>query len=227
MGMATGLIASPCASPVLAALLGYVTIKQSYFLGFWLLVVFGLGMGVLYITIGSAYGEFAGYFKRARLAVWAKRVLGIVLLIPATFYLRSLVRWNGVFHPGVDAGSPRIEWVSSREEGFKFAQKTNRPVMIEFYADWCPPCRALEASFFKSDKIIKLSYQLVPIRLDATIATTEVKKAIADYHVIGWPAFYFFSPDGHIYDDLTVISYDPKKIEEAIRESISRSGGSS
>lgn len=227
MGLATGLIASPCASPVLAALLGYVGLKQNYMLGFVLLVVFGLGMGLMFVIFGSAYGVFAEHFKARRWTVWVRRALGIILLIPAVFYLRSLVRWNGVFHPGVDTGKPRVEWVSSREDGLKFARQSNRPVMIEFYADWCPPCRALETSFFRQDDIIKISYFMVPIRIDATLATPEAKQAISDYHVVGWPAFFFLSPDGKVYDDLTVISYDPGKLEESMREAVSRAGGGS
>lgn len=222
VGMATGLIASPCASPVLAALLGYVGLTQSYFQGFFLLIVFGLGMGFFFLVIGSAYGELAGKYKKGRRPVWAKRVLGILLLVPAVFYLRSLVRWNGMFHPGIDTGKPRVEWVATQDAGLKFARQSNRPVMIEFYADWCPPCRALEASFFRRDDVIKLSYLMIPIRIDATLSTSEAKKAIADYHVVGWPSFYFLSPDGKLYEDLTVISYDPQKIEEAMREAVAR-----
>lgn len=225
MGMATGLIASPCASPILVSLLGYVTIKQSYFMGFWLLAVFGFGMGLLFIVISSAFGILADRWKRARWTIWVKRCLGIMLLIPATFYLRSVVRWNGVFHPGIDAGKPRVEWIFSHEEALKFARQSKMPLMVEFYADWCPPCRALETSFFKKDDIIKLSYRMVPVRIDATVATPEAKKAIAKYHVIGWPAIYFLSPEGDVYKDLTVISYDPKKIEMSMYEAIARAEG--
>nr|HPQ81913.1 cytochrome c biogenesis protein CcdA [bacterium] len=46
-GMGTGLIASPCAGPILAALLGYVALTRSYAAGFSLLVVYGIGMGLM------------------------------------------------------------------------------------------------------------------------------------------------------------------------------------
>ncbi len=227
MGLATGLIASPCASPVLAALLGYVGLKQDYALGFVLLVAFGLGMGLMFVVFGSAYGVFAEHFRTKRWSIWVRRALGVILLIPAVFYLRSLVRWDGVFHPGLDTGKPRVEWVSSQEVGFKFAKQSNRPIMIEFYADWCPPCRALETSFFRRDEIIKMSYLMVPVRIDATTDTPEAKQAVSDYHVVGWPAFFFLSPDGKLYEDLTVISYDPGKLENSMREAVSRAGGGS
>ncbi len=225
MGLATGLITSPCASPVLAALLGYVGAKQSYAAGFTYLVVFGLGMGLVFILFGSVYGMIAGRWKGARSAVWVRRALGIILLIPALFYLRALVRWDGVFHPAVDAGKPRVEWVVSKEDALKFARQSGRPIMIEFYADWCPPCRSLETSFFKRDDIVGLSYQLVPLRIDATVATPEAQKAVDDFGVVGWPAFFFLSPDGNVYDELTVISYNPEKLEESMRAAISLAGG--
>ena len=225
MGLATGLITSPCASPVLVALLGYVGLKQSYILGFLLLVVFGLGLGLMFVIFGSAYGMFAGKFKGGKRAVWARRALGIVLLVPAVFYLRSLVRWDGVFHPAEDTGKPRVEWIASQDDGLKFARSSNRPVMLEFYADWCPPCRALETSFFRRGDIIKMSYLMVPVRIDATVSTSEVNKTVSDYHVIGWPAFYFLSPDGKIHEDLTVVSYDPEKLESSMRQAVERAGG--
>ena len=225
MGLATGLIASPCASPVLVALLGYVGLKQSYALGFLLLVIFGLGMGLLFIIFGAAYGELAGKFKSGKWAVWIKRALGIMLLIPAVFYLRSLVRWDGVFHPGAETGKPRVEWVVTKEEGLKFARQSGRPVMVEFYADWCPPCRTLENKFFKEEEVIDLAYKMVPVKIDATVSTPEVDAMVREFHVIGWPAFFFMSPEGRMYDDLTVISYDPDRLLESMREAVKRSGG--
>lgn len=225
MGLATGLIASPCASPVLVALLGYVGLKQSYALGSLMLVIFGLGMGLLFIIFGAAYGELAGKFKSGKWAVWVKRALGILLLIPAVFYLRALVRWDGVFHPGVDEGKPRVEWVMTKDDGLKFARRSGRPVMVEFYADWCPPCRTLENRFFKDEEVIKLSSMLVPVKIDATVSTPEVNRMIEEFKVIGWPAFFFMSPDGRIYDDLTVMSYAPEKLLESMREAVKRAGG--
>lgn len=225
MGLATGLIASPCASPVLVALLGYVGLKQNYALGSLLLVIFGLGMGSLFIIFGAAYGELAGKFKSGKRAVWVRRALGVLLLIPAVFYLRALVRWDGVFHPGVDTGKPRIEWVATKKDGLKFAGRSGRPMMVEFYADWCPPCRTLESKFFTNEEVMDLAYKMVPVRIDATVSTPEVDALVREFHVIGWPAFFFLSPDGKLYDDLTVISYDPDKLLESMREAVKRSGG--
>ena len=221
-GIGLGLIASPCASPVLAALLGYVALKQSYLMGFSLSVVFGLGMGVVFIIIGSAFGMLASRLRGTKWMVRVKYLLGVLLLLPAIFYLRSVVRWNGVFEPARDLKQPRVEWVTSYDKGLRFAQKAGRPIMMEFYADWCPPCRAMEAKFFKRKDIVKLSYSLVPIRVDATVGGVKVEKIIDKYKVMGWPTILFLSPQGKVYKDLTVISYDSHKLLENMRAAIIR-----
>lgn len=221
-GIGIGLVASPCASPVLIALLGYVALKQSYLTGFSLLIVFGLGMGLVFIIIGSAFGMLANKLRGGRWMVRVKYLLGILLLLPAIFYLRSLVRWNGVFEAARDEKRARVEWVTTYEDGLKFARQSGRPIMMEFYADWCPPCRTLEAKFFKRKDIVKLSYRLVPIRIDATVGKAQVDKIIDDYNVVGWPTIIFLSPQGEVYKNLTVISYDPKKLEENMRAAIAR-----
>jgi thiol:disulfide interchange protein DsbD len=226
-GVGIGLISSPCASPVLAALLGYVTLNRSYILGFSLLIVFGLGMGLFFIVMASFFGELAGRLRGGKWMVRVKQLLGILLLLPAIFYMRSLVRWDGVFRPGHDLERPRVEWILSHEEGLKFAKNSGRPVMIEFYADWCPPCRALDSKFFRREDIIRISYQLVPVRLDATVSSSEVENAVEQYRVVGWPTIVFLSPHGEVYGDLTVVSFDPEKIEANMREAIARSRGGS
>lgn len=223
-GVGIGLIASPCASPVLAALLGYVTLNKSYMLGFGLLILFGLGMGLFFIVMASFFGELVGKLKGGKWMVRVKQLLGVLLLLPAIFYMRSLVRWDGVFHPGYDSEKPRVEWVLSYEEGMKFAKTSGRPVMIEFYADWCPPCRALDSKFFRRGDIIKISYQLVPVRLDATVSRPEVEKAVEQYGIVGWPTIIFISPQGKVYEDLTVVSFDPEKIEANMHEAVARAG---
>ena len=220
-GLGTGLVASPCSGPVIAALLGYVALQRSYATGFALLIVYGLGMGVLIMLLGAAYGQLADRLKGGMWILWVKRALGIILLFPAVFYMGSLFGWppQGSLLPKDEL---RIEWLGGEQDALRFAARESRPVMIEFTASWCPPCRALDRRFFSREDIVQLSFRLVPLRVDATVETGEVARLIDRYRVAGWPSIVFLDPQGRPYRDLRVSDHDPGAIERSMREAIRR-----
>lgn len=222
-GIGLGLIASPCAGPVLAALLGHVALQGSYITGFALLVVYGLGMGAIMLLIGAGYGELAGKLKGGRWMIWIKRFLGLILLIPALFYLAALV---GIGQPKeAIPGSPQVEWMTDEAAALESAMLEGKPVMMEFTASWCPPCKTLEEDFFTRTKIVTLSFMAVPLRIDATVENARVRRLIEKYGVVGWPTVVFLSPEGKPYSDLRVGHYDPQAIEEGLKEAICRAKG--
>jgi len=222
-GIGLGLIASPCAGPVLAALLGYVALQGSYVRGFALLVVYGLGMGVVLMLLGATFGELADKLRGGAWMVWIKRALGIMLLFPAAFYMGVLLGFGDDVR--VIGGEPRVEWVMSEREALKLASESNRPVMMEFTASWCPPCQKLERSFFSRANIVSMSYMMVPLRVDATVETPEVRRLINKYGVAGWPSVIFLDPKGRQIRELRVNDYDPGAIEEGMKEAICRTKG--
>lgn len=219
-GLGLGLVASPCAGPVLAALLGYIALQQNYPLGFLLILIYSLGFGLLFIILGSCYGELAGKLRSGPWMLWIRRVLGVMLLFPAAFYIGSLFDWSS--RSSIDR--PRVEWVLVEDDALKFAANEGRPIMMEFTAEWCPPCRKLDRSFFSREDIVKLSYRLVPMRVDATIETRDVRRLLEEHRVLGMPAIIFLDFKGRPYDDLRISDYEPAKIEANMIEAIKRSG---
>ncbi len=222
-GVGLGLIASPCAGPVLAALLGYVALQGSYLTGFALLVVYGVGMGLIMMLLGAGYGELAEKLRGGAWMVWIKRALGVILLVPAVFYIGVLM---GLGDEGRVMGAmPGVEWVRSENDALKTAREEGRPVMIEFTASWCPPCVKLENDFFRRANIVSLSYMIVPLRVDASVETPKVRRLISKYGVFGWPTVIFLGPDGRQFRDLRVNHYEPDAIEEGMKEAICRAKG--
>lgn len=219
-GMALGLVASPCSGPVLAALLGYVALQANYLTGFALLIVYGIGMGILMILLGACYGELAGKLRGGAWMLWIRRTLGLVLLFPAAYYMGVFFNWSPLSHFSAD--TPHIEWQTNENDALNMATKTGKPIMMEFTAEWCPPCNALERDFFSRTDITGLSHGMIPLRVDATLETKDVRDLISRYHVIGWPTVIFMAPHGKIYDDLRVNDYDPPAVEQGMREAIIR-----
>ena len=92
MGLVGGIIAAPCTGPVLAAILAYVAVSGNPFFGFSLLFVFSLGLGVLFMVIGTFSGAIARLPKSGRWMESVKSVFGILLFAFALYFLKDVVR---------------------------------------------------------------------------------------------------------------------------------------
>jgi len=87
VGAASGLVASPCTSPVLFGLLTFVATTQSVFYGGFLVFAFSLGMGVLLIVVGTFSGLAAALPRPGQWMVGTKKALGLLMLVLAEYYL--------------------------------------------------------------------------------------------------------------------------------------------
>lgn len=80
-----------------------------------------------------------------------------------------------------------IDWVQySEAELFKASEK--KGVIIDFYADWCIPCKELDALTFSDENVIKLSEDFVNLKADMTKSLSPEVEALREkYNIIGVP----------------------------------------
>jgi thioredoxin:protein disulfide reductase len=93
-GLVSGSVASPCLSPGLIFLLSIVTALANKLLGFLFLFVFGIGLSIPLLFIGSFSGSLA---LLPRAGVWmieVKRILGLLMIATCFYFLNSIIPYS-------------------------------------------------------------------------------------------------------------------------------------
>ncbi len=90
-----------------------------------------------------------------------------------------------------------IRWTDNLDAALQNAQSTDRPILVHFYGDNCPPCRLLERKTFHDKGLINTIHaNVIPVRINA-----ERERKIADrYAVTRWPTDVYLLPNGEVID---------------------------
>lgn len=89
-----------------------------------------------------------------------------------------------------------IVWETKLEAALEKAKREKRPVMVDFYADWCIACKELDAQTYSDAKVIELSKRFINVKLDFTQMNSENQKVLTEYGVMALPAILFFDTNG-------------------------------
>ncbi|MCL2340947.1 MAG: sulfite exporter TauE/SafE family protein [Proteobacteria bacterium] len=84
-GIASALVAGPCATPVLGALLAYTATSQSLITGGLLLFAFSLGMGALLLGVGAFSSFLTALPRSGPWMVLIKKAMGVFMLLIAQY----------------------------------------------------------------------------------------------------------------------------------------------
>lgn len=194
-GISMGFLAAPCVGPVMGALLAFVGLTKNVWMGFLLMCSFALGMGSVFVLVGTFYGALSHHTRKPHIAKWVKRVLGVLLLLPALYYFDSFVPWMDKipFLPRTT-----VAWVSDEAAVMAQAKALHRPIFVDFSAKWCAPCEEMNRTTFRDSRVIeKLATEWVAWKVDATFITPEIKKILDHYNVVGWPTMLFLDSNSH------------------------------
>ena len=76
------------------------------------------------------------------------------------------------------------------------AASQGKPVMLDFYADWCTSCKVMEATTFQEPAIKQALKKWLVIKVDVTQNTAAQQELLKAYHVIAPPTFIFIDMKG-------------------------------
>lgn len=91
LGAIAALVVSPCVGPFVAGIMLYIATSGSALMGFAILFTFALGLGTLFVLIGTFSSSIQALPRAGTWMESVKRFFGFILLLMALFFLRTLV----------------------------------------------------------------------------------------------------------------------------------------
>jgi len=95
----------------------------------------------------------------------------------------------------IPSDTKSVAWQPYSEESV--AEISNRGVIIDFYADWCIPCKELDALTFSDPEVIKVSKEFETYQADLTeTLSIEVEHLREKYKIVGVPTILILNSKG-------------------------------
>lgn len=264
IGLTLGFVAAPCVAPILIPILALIATSGNLVLGVLLMTVYALGMGVLFILVGTFSNIVLP--KSGEWMNWLKKIFAFVLFLLAIYFAQDLIQtipihenlvqlmtgavlvlfgvvvgaflrleadanwWkivgkaSGILllttglilfsfgivgpmlpavTPGVTssgpAGLPSPNWIKKLDAGLEQAEMENKPVLIDFWADWCTNCKLLDKKTFSDPRVIEELERFVVIKIDGSeTEDPDYVKAVEKYDVTGLPTVIIKDSEGEI-----------------------------
>jgi thiol:disulfide interchange protein DsbD len=151
-------------------------------------------------ALGVGYGAYLVWAEKGR---WLPKAFGVVLMVLGAMQFVGLAM--GHRNPWAPLASAPVP--SAAELGFRhvrtlaeldeiLAQAGGKPVMLDFYADWCVSCIEMEKFTFSDARVRARLKDFILLQADVTKNSIADKALLKRFNLFGPPGIIFFDGNG-------------------------------
>ncbi|HEY0840210.1 MAG TPA: cytochrome c biogenesis protein CcdA [Vulgatibacter sp.] len=174
----------------------------------WVREVFGVSesnlvVGAVAVAVGVLVGAIHLSFHGG-LPVQARKAFGVALVVAGI-----------LFRLGVPHGDA-VEWTHDYDGALAQAQAEGKPVIIDFYADWCAACKELDKFTYTDPAVMEEAGRFVTVKVDGTVEDERIQTLYDRYGIQGLPTVVFLDGKGQALPDPRITGFleAPKFLEE-------------
>lgn len=186
-----------------------------------------LGWAFLAMWSAVMLGAFVRLAPDARVGHTVTKTLGLILALWAALLivsvaaggrdlLQPLKPFTGGSGQGVGMmaagsvavnGAPAFVSVDSSADLDHVLANTDRPVMLDFYADWCVSCLEMERFTFSDPAVAQRMAQFTLVQADVTGNQPQHRELLKRFDLFGPPGIIFFDAQARVISDARVVGF--------------------
>jgi thiol:disulfide interchange protein DsbD len=174
--------------------------------------------GLLLLATGFMLRPFESHSHShaAAARTWLKQAIGVAALTLGVMQIVGaasggtdpLQPW-GHFARGAVSRSdvPSFRPVRSVAELDGLVKTAGRPVMLDFYADWCVSCKEMERYTFSDPTVAERMSRALLLKADVTANNADDRELLKRFRLFGPPGTIFFDAQGRELQGVRVIGF--------------------
>lgn len=120
--------------------------------------------------------------------------------------------------------APTFTLVNSITELDTLLAEADKPVMLDFYADWCVSCIEMERFTFSQPQVAQRMNNFLLVQADVTGNTVEHRELLRRFNLFGPPGIIFFDRQGQQLPERVIGFQNAERFGAVLDEVIQRAG---
>jgi thioredoxin:protein disulfide reductase len=150
--------------------------------------------------------------ESGKLFSYVRNAAGILFFGAALYYgVTGLESYLGNAQARPATGA--VQWLPYSDAALSRASRESKPVFIDFYADWCAPCKELDSQTYSAPEVVSRSGEFIMVKVDLTSADDPQAEFLRKkYQARGVPTLVFLTPDGREIAELRGTGFESKDV---------------